>query len=88
MSDLSSRLDSATKRRATLEGEARKAEGRLESARAALKLVQDECRAKGIDPDCIDDAVKKLENKAEMLVAQLETDIAKAEAALAPYLKE
>ena len=86
--DLTSRLEAATKRRNAVEAEVRKAEGRLEAARAALESLRAECRAKGVDPDNIDEAVRVLSERATTLVTTLETDIARAEAALAPYLKE
>ena len=88
LDDLSRRLDTASKRRDTLAAESRRIEGRLEAAEAALSSVEAECRSKGVDPDNINDVIGRLEAKYESLVAQIEREVATADAALAPFLKE
>ncbi len=88
MEDLGQRLEAASKRRDTLAAECRRIEGRLEAAEESLRTVEAECRAKGIDPDKIDEVIDKLEAKLNDLVTQVEADVAKAELALAPFLKE
>lgn len=88
LEDLGQRLEAASKRRDTLTAECRRIEGRLEAAEEALRTVEAECRAKGIEPEKIDEVIEKLEVKLTDLVTQVEADIAKAEVALAPFLKE
>ena len=63
-------------------------EGRLEVAEAALATVESECRAKNIDPDNIDAVIDRLNTRYADLVTQVVTDVAAAETALAPFLKE
>lgn len=88
MEDLDKRLDAATKRRDSLASEHKRLEGKLEAAEAALKAVEEECRAKGINPADIDNVIEKLEAKYEAAVTQVEQNVASAETALAPFLKE
>lgn len=88
MDDLDKRLEAATKRRDTLAAECRRIEGKLEAAEATLKSVEAECRARGVDPDKIDTVIDQLTSKYEGLVVQVERDVAAADAALAPFLKE
>lgn len=86
--DLHMRLDIASKRRDTLASESRRIEGRLEVAESNLSAVEEECRAKGIDPANIDAIIVRLEARYADLVAQIEQEVASAEANLAPFLKE
>lgn len=88
MDDLTRRLDAASKRREALVSECRKLEGKLEAAEAALKAIEDECHAKGIDPDKLDELIQRLTVKYNDLVTQVERDVATAEAALTPFTKE
>jgi chromosome segregation ATPase len=88
MDELDTRLAAAVKRRDSAAAECRRLEGRLEAAKAAKEAVEAECRAKGVDPDKIDSAIQKLETKYKSLVDQLEIDVAAAEQALKPFLKE
>jgi len=86
--DLNKRLDMASKRRDTLSAESRRIEGRLEAAESNLAAVEAECRAKGIDPNVIDTVIERLESRYADLVEQIEREVAAADAALAPFLKE
>jgi chromosome segregation ATPase len=88
LEDLNKRLEAASKRRDSLASEARRIEGRLEVAEANLLAVEAECRGKGIDPDNIDAVIERLKVKYEDLVVQVEREVASADAALAPFLKE
>ena len=88
MEDLDRRLEVATKRRETLASECRKLEGKLEAAEASLQSLEEECRTKGVDPNKIDVLIEQLQSKYEALVKQLESDIAAADQALTPFLKE
>lgn len=86
--DLDKRLEAATRRRDTLVAECRRLEGKLEAAETALAAVEAECRSKGIDPDKIDNVIQQLTARYEALVVQIERDVAAADEALAPFLKE
>ena len=88
LEDLNKRLEIASKRRDTLAAESRRIEGRLEAAEATLSTVEAECRAKGIDPDNIDTVIQRLETRFSDLVTQVEREVASADAALSPFLKE
>ena len=86
--DLDARLAEATKKRDALDAECRRIEGRLEAAKSTVLTVEKECRDKGIDPDRIDEVITGLEQRYESLVQSMETDIASATAAIAPFAKE
>lgn len=86
--DLNQRLERASKRRDALEIERRHIEGKLEAAEASLAAVEAECRAKGVNPENIDAVIEQLTIKLNDLVLKIETDVASADAALAPFLKE
>jgi predicted nuclease with TOPRIM domain len=81
-------LEIATKRRETLVSELRRLEGKLEAAETALRTLEEECRSKGIDPGKIDEIIEQLRTKYKTLVEQVEQDVASADRALSPYLKE
>lgn len=88
MDDLNKRLETASRLRDTIAADARRVEGRLEAAEANLRTVEAECRAKGIDPDTIDTVIDRLNTRYTDLVAQVEREVASANVALAPFLKE
>lgn len=86
--DLDARLTEATRKRDALDAECKRIEGRLEAARSSLATLEKECRDRGLDPDRLDEAIATLESRFQTLVAGLETDLAAASAALAPFQKE
>ena len=88
MQSLDERLDAAIARRNAVAEKKQRIEGRLESARASLKAVEAECREKGIDPDNLEATINQLEEKYRSSVEALEQQVADADAALAPFLKE
>lgn len=61
--------------------------GRKEQAEEALRQVEEECRAKSIDPNQIDEVIRQLELKYAGLINELEQETKKAEEALGPFLK-
>lgn len=83
--DLDKRLDAATERVTQIESRKQRLVGQLEAARKSLKEVEAECRAKGVAPEELDDAIKKVRGRYKTLVEKLERDVADAEAALKPY---
>lgn len=88
MDDLMKRLEQANKRRTEIESFVKKAEGKLEVAKQNLQRLEDECRAKGVEPHQLADAIQKLEDKAKQLLQQYEQQIQAAEKAIEPYVKE
>lgn len=83
---LDQRLQTVLDKRSTLEAQKQRLEGQLEAAQKDLADVEAECRDRGVDPDKLDDAIEKIQTRYEELVVELESGVAAAEAALAPYL--
>jgi len=83
--DLDKRLDAATERATKIESRKQRLVGQLEAARKSLEEVDAECRAKGVAPEELDGAIKKVRGRYQALVEKLERDVADAEVALAPY---
>ena len=86
MSDLDQELEETLKRRKTVAAEIERLKGRQEQAGASLKALEDECRAKKIDPAKIDETLTQLEERYTTLVEELKRDTEEAEKALAPYV--
>jgi chromosome segregation ATPase len=86
MSDLDQELEQVLKRRKTVASEIERLKGRREQADATKQSLEDECRAKKIDPDKIEETLTKLEEKYSALVEELKRDTEAAEVALAPYV--
>jgi chromosome segregation ATPase len=83
--DLDARLDAATAKVSEIEARKQRLVGQLEAARKSLAEVEEECRSKGVEPEELDDTIKKVRGRYEALVEKLERDVADADAALAPY---
>lgn len=86
MSDFKARIDAAVKRRDELTTRHQRLLGRLEESERALEAVREECRAKNLDPDTLDDTITKLETAITTSIAQFESKLDAAETALKPYL--
>ena len=86
--DLDQRLETALQTRTDLQAKKQRLEGRLEAAQKALTDVEAECRAKGVDPNKLDETIQKLTERYTEAVTSLETEIQEASTALSPYLKE
>jgi len=86
--DLDKRLDAALEKRTDLEAKKQRLEGKLDAARKNLTEVENECREKGVEPEDLDETIDKLTDRFRGLVEQLEAEVADADAALVPYLKE
>lgn len=85
--EITKRLDAANKKRAAIEAEVRKAEGRMESATKALEMVEADCKARGFDPNEIDTVLLRLTQKTEEALKQYEQEVAIAQQQLAPYIR-
>lgn len=85
MNDIAAQLQQATKRRAEIVSKVERLKGRLEEAETNLAAVEDECRAKKIEPEQIDEAISKLETRFEKEMKTLQKAMESAETALEPF---
>jgi len=89
MSDnLDQELDKVVERRKKVAEAIERLKGRKEQAETSLAAVEEECRAKNIDPDKIDDIIEQLEGRYREQIEKLKTDTEEAERALAPFVGE
>lgn len=86
MSNLDEQLEDVIKRRKKVTETLERLKGRKEQAQANLEAVEEECRAKNIDPEKIDDIIQQLEDKYRTIVEELTKDIAEAERKIEPYV--
>lgn len=84
--DLRQRLDAAVRKRDQAARNVERVHGRLESARKTVADVEAEIRARGVEPDKLDEAIEAVRKKAEGLVTDLEARIKKSEQDIAPFL--
>lgn len=83
--DLKSRLDAAIRKRDQLAGQIQRVTGRLEEAERAREALREECRAKNIDPDKLDEAITKLGQVLESSLANFESKLDEATKAMEPF---
>ena len=88
LESLSKRLEAAAKKREAVSSEVQKLTGKLESAQKSLESIEEEIRKKGIDPEDLPRTIEKLSDKYKLLVEEVEAEVAAAESALSPFLKE
>lgn len=86
MSNLDQQLEDVVRRRKKVAETLERLKGRKEQAQSNLEAVEEECRAKNIDPEKIDDIILQLEDKYRALVEELTQDIAEAEKKIEPYV--
>ncbi len=83
--ELDARLKQALATRDRLAEEVNKIEARRELAQKNLADVEAEIRAKGIDPDQIDEKVRELEEAYAAALTKFEAELDDLDKALAPY---
>ena len=83
--ELDARLKQALSTRDRLAEEVNKIEARRELAQKNLADVEAEIRAKGIDPDQIDEKVRELEEAYAAALTKFEAELDDLDKALAPY---
>ena len=83
--DLDTRLKAAVSEREKLTAESQRIAGRKEAAEKALRTVEAEIRAKNLDPDTLDETVKKLNTAYSEAVSKLEMELQAARESLIPY---
>lgn len=86
MSNLDQELEDVRRRRKKVAETLERLRGRKEQAETNLAAVEEECRAKNIDPEKIDEIIKQLEDKYRGIVEELKQDTEAAERALAPFV--
>ncbi len=84
-SELKARLDAGVKKRDELAQKIQRILGRIEEAERSLAVLHEECKAKNIDPNRIDEVIAKLEKSLADSITQLETQLSDAEKALEPF---
>ncbi len=84
--ELDQRLKSALAARDKLAAETQRIEGRREAAQKALLEVEEEIRAKKLDPATLDKVVEDLRKAYEDEVSKLENEISQARESLNPYI--
>lgn len=85
-SNLDQELEAVLARRKKVTEALERLKGRKEQAQANLAQIEEECRAKKIDPGKMDEVIQQLEDKYEALVKELDQDTQKAEQAIAPFV--
>jgi uncharacterized protein YfcZ (UPF0381/DUF406 family) len=86
VSNLDQQLEDVIQRRKKVTETLERLKGRKEQAEANLEAVEEECRAKNIDPEKIDDIIQQLEDKYRTIVEELTNDIEEAERKIEPYV--
>ena len=84
--NLDQELDQVVGRRKKVAEALERLKGRKEQAETNLAAVEEECRAKNIDPGKIDNIIEQLEGKYKGLIEDLKNDTEEAERALAPFI--
>lgn len=80
------RLDDLIRRRDEAQKILQRTQGRLESARADVRAIEDECRKKNLDPSKLDETLLQLEERYDKAVADLESQIRQVELEVAPFV--
>lgn len=80
------KLADLVQRRDSLRDNIHRVRGRLESAQTELRDVEEECRAKKIDPEKIDAVISQLDERLATEVRKLTDQIEAAEAQIQPFL--
>jgi capsule polysaccharide export protein KpsE/RkpR len=72
---IDAKLKSAIAKRDALVSDIQRYKGRLDSARESLARLESECRAKGIDPNSLDEIQAQLQTRLEGMLAVLNTEV-------------
>ncbi len=81
-------IDALVVRRDRLRENVQRVKGRLDSARADLASVEEECLKKKVDPEKIDVVIDQLTTSLESEITRLQDMITLAESQVAPFLEE
>lgn len=80
-------LDNLVKRRDTLKATRDRLMGRLESARADLTTVEEECRKRGVPPEKLASTIAELSRRFESATKDLSDRISTAEINIKPFIE-
>ena len=80
-----SQLDDLVKRRDLLAATKNRLLGKLDSAKADVKAVEDECTKRGIPPDKLDITIAELNKRLDSSVTDLARRISEAEVQIKPF---
>lgn len=86
--DRKARLDALIKRRDVLREAVQRAKGRKDAALKELATVEEECRARGIEPDQLSSVRAKLTEKYDEAEQTFNAGVCKGEVDVKPYLEE
>jgi uncharacterized protein YPO0396 len=81
-------LEAALKKRETLSNLKERLTGTLEAAKKRQEEARAECQKRGIDPDNLDNVIKKLETAFSEGVSKFSADLEVAETNLKPFAGE
>jgi len=82
------KLQSALKKRKTLESDLQKLKGKLEVAQTNLTRVENSCRKRGLEPENLSTIIEELSQKYEAAVDQFVADVESLEQSLTKFLEE
>lgn len=85
--ELDTRLKEAIAKRDRLSSDAARIAGRRDAAERALLDIENEIRAKNLDPDLLDQTIAKLESAYAQEVLTLEEAVDKARRELNPFME-
>lgn len=85
--ELDTRLKEAIAKRDRLSSDAARIAGRRDAAERALLDIENEIRAKNLDPDLLDQTIAKLESAYAQEVLTLEEAVDKARQELNPFME-
>lgn len=80
-----SQLDDLVRRRDVLTATKNRLLGKLDSARADVKAVEDECVKRGIPPEKLDATITELNKRLDSSVVDLARRISEAETQIKPF---
>ena len=83
-----SELDDLIKQRDSVQAKLSRLQGRYDSALQDKRAVEEECRAKNIDPQDIDKSISQLEAALAEKKEALRQAIEQAEQAITPYIED
>jgi predicted HicB family RNase H-like nuclease len=81
------RFQEAIRRRDKVKAQVQRIQGKLEAAVSSKEDIDAECRKRGVEPEKLGKAIRKLEKKYEADLATFEASVEQAEDQIAPFLE-
>jgi chromosome segregation ATPase len=79
-------LEALNRKKSQLEQDRSRIQGHLEQAQKELKSLEDECRAKGIDPEKLPELLEQAKQRYQKDLADFTLALETAEKSLKPYM--